>query len=313
MYRYGKTSAGTQRWWCKKCGGSGVRSRVDRRTDQYRRTFIRWLTGTASLTEIAKRTSCSRQQLSTRFEPLWREPPPQPEALTGEIDTLVLDGVYLSGRVNVALIARALENEYSWSFSERECFSAWDAFLSRIPPPALVVMDGQKGLHEAVLKHFPHARIQRCVVHVERFVRSCISRQPKTEAGRELWKLTRSLWEVCTPQDAQQWITSFEVWNEKHEAFLKERSYSSQTGRWWYTHRKLRAARSHIKNALPYLFTFVEILEAPRTTNHVEGGVNARLKELVHRHRGLSPERKRIMTAYFLASKTKKKPTRKFT
>jgi hypothetical protein len=67
------------------------------------------------------------------------------------------------------------------------------------------------------------------------------------------------------------------------------------------------------RNALPHLFTFSGIIDVPRTTHHVEGGVNARLKELVLRHRTFSPEHKRVLAAYFLASKAFEKPTRKVT
>jgi hypothetical protein len=73
----------------------------------------------------------------------------------------------------------------------------------------------------------------------------------------------------------------------------------------------LRSARSHLNNALPYLFTFIiEVPGVPRTSSHVEGGVNARLKEQrIRRHRGLSFERKRAVAAFFLASKTDQNPT----
>lgn len=221
--------------------------------------------------------------------------------------------MYLSGRTNAVLIARTLSNVHSWHFADRECFEAWDAFLSHISPPAAIVIDGQKGLQQAILQRFSQSHIQRCLVHVERFVRSCVSRNPKTEAGVQLWRLVRSLWNVQSRENADSWCLQFASWENRYAGFLAERSRSLETDRWWYTHRKLRTARSHIKNALPYLFTFVDVPGVPRTTNHIEGGVNARLKELIGRHRGLSPERKRVVAAYFLVSKTDQNPTQKVT
>jgi hypothetical protein len=109
-------------------------------------------------------------------------------------------------------------------------------------------------------------------------VRSRISMRPKTEAGRALWQLTRALWDVETTADANRWIKRFHTWEQQYADFLKERSYAPETGRWWYTHRTLRAARSHLRNALPHLFTFTVVPGTPRTSNHVEGGTNARLK-----------------------------------
>lgn len=257
--------------------------------------------------------SLSRKQLSKLFEPFWKELPPSPPQCTQNDIVLIFDGVYLSGRSNAVLIARTMQNVQSWHFAERESFEAWDVFLKQLSPPTVVVIDGQKGLLQAVLRRFPQTRIQRCLVHVERFVRMCLSRNPKTEAGRQLWALVRSLWNIQSRLEAEPWTQQLTSWEAQYAGFLMERSRSAETGRWWYTHRKLRAARSHLKKSLPHLFAFTEVSGVPRTTNHVEGGVNARLKELVRRHRGLSPEKKRMLTAHFLALKATQKPTRKVT
>lgn len=68
-----------------------------------------------------------------------------------------------------------------------------------------------------------------------------------------------------------------------------------------------------IRNALPHLFTFIDYPHVPRTTNHVEGGVNSRLKELVHRHRGLPQDRKQMLVAEHLGRMKTKKPPRNVT
>lgn len=313
MQRRGKTSSGTQRWKCVSCNVSAVKQRPDTALRHSLQQFVKWLTGVRDQLAIARELGISRMQLSRRFEPCWSLPAPAPAPTTEADHVLILDGVYLSGRTNAVLIARTLTYVRSWDFHERECFRAWDRFLARIPAPAVVVCDGQKGLSEAIKRHWPHTKIQRCLVHVERFVRSCISMRPKTEAGRDLWKLTRALWDVATVADANTWIRRFHVWEQQYADFLKERSYSPETGRWWYTHRTVRAARSHLRNAIPHLFTFTVAPETPRTSNHVEGGTNARLKELIRRHRGLPPERKRTLAAYFLHSKSEKKPPRNVT
>ncbi len=46
---------------------------------------------------------------------------------------------------------------------------------------------------------------------------------------------------------------------------------------------------------------------------NVEGGVNSRLKELVHRHRGLPQDRKQVLVAEHLAGKKGGKPPRNVT
>lgn len=312
MHRHGKTSSGNQRWKCVSCRTTTVRKRPDVHVRHLRERFLQWITGTQSLTERANELQLSRKQLNKRFKAFWAELP----VCTAQNDAalvLILDGVYLSGRTNAVLIARTLSKVHAWHFAERESLAAWDAFLSSLSPPVAVVIDGQKGLQQAILHRFPQTHIQRCLVHVERFVRVCVSRNPQTEAGRQLWRLVRSLWMVESQENAYSWVQQLASWEARYAGLLAERSRSAETGRWWYTHRKLRSARSHLNKALPYLFTFLELPGVPRTSNHVEGGVNARLKELIRRHRGLSPERKRTVAAFFLASKSANNPTQKVT
>jgi hypothetical protein len=61
-----------------------------------------------------------------------------------------------------------------------------------------------------------------------------------------------------------------------------------------YVHRSLRSALFGIKLALPYLFTYQDFpeLKIPNTTNHVDGGVNTKLKELNRQHRGMRRDRR---------------------
>lgn len=185
MHRHGKTSSGNQRWRCVSCRTTTVRKRPDIRVRHLRGRFLQWITGTRSLTERAGDLQLSRKQLSKLFKTFWAEPPVS-TAQNNAALVLILDGVYLSGRTNAVLIARTLSKVQAWHFADRESFAARDAFLSNLSPPAAVVIDGQKGLQQAILHRFPQTHIQRCLVHVERFVRACVSRNPQTEAKAAL-------------------------------------------------------------------------------------------------------------------------------
>lgn len=229
----------------------------------------------------------------------------------------ILDGVYLSGRENAVLICRTMTAQISWMFAERETLANWKMFLKTLPVPDAAVIDGQKGLLAAIQCLWPLAKIQRCIVHIERLARIKLTRQPKTRAGKELLMLVWRVFEVRTKRQRRRWLCVYRRWERRHADFLKERSYGEPKAgaqrTWWYTHRNIRAARSLIRNALPHLFTFIYHPHVPRTTNHVEGGVNSRLKELVHRHRGLTQDRKQVLVAEYLAQKKVKKPPRNVT
>ena len=229
----------------------------------------------------------------------------------------ILDGVYLYGREHAALICRTMTAQISWMFAERETLANWKTFLESLPMPDAAVIDGQKGLLAAIHWLWPQTKIQRCLVHIERLARIKLTRQPKTSAGKELLILIQRLFDVRTKKQRRRWLGVYRRWERRHEAFLKERSYGEpKAGKkraWWYTHRNIRAARSLLRNALPHLFTFIDPPHVPRTTNHVEGGVNSRLKELVHRHRGLPQDRKQALVAEYLARKRQQKPPRNVT
>ena len=201
----------------------------------------------------------------------------------------------------------------SWLPVGREAYDSWHTFLRKLSweglEPSFVVCDAQRGLLKAIHEVWPKVHVQRCLIHVVR--QSCIwlTQNPKTRAGRELLELVRALAGIRTKRQKRRWIRAFRYWDRRHEKFLKDRSYGSG-GRWWYTHRKLRGTRSLLRNAIPDLFWFVSDPTIPRTSNHVEGGLNARLKELFRCHRGFSLTKKLALASWYLALRQGQKPTR---
>src|SRR3990167_8497009 len=96
---------------------------------------------------------------------------------------------------------------------------------------------------------------------------------------------------------------TFSCWYFKYELFLKERRVSGLTGRKGNTHRKLRAVVSLLKHAEASLFHYLMENKIPSTTNVVEGGINAPIKELIQRHRGLLLSQRQKLISYYLASR----------
>ena len=199
-----------------------MRKRPDLKIHHHRTLFTQWLTGNRSLSEIADDHGVSRQTLVRWFATLWervRQPPalnPDPHAI------YILDGVYLSGRENAALICRTMTVQLSWMFAVRESLSSWLAFLKSLPVPDAVVVDGQKGLLAAILWLWPHTRIQRCIVHIERLARIKLTRQPKTRAGKELLTLVQRLSSVRTKRQRRRWLCVYRRWRSEERRVGKE-------------------------------------------------------------------------------------------
>lgn len=318
MQRWGKTRAGKQRYFCPQCQKSGLRLRRDNRSRTDFKLFAAWLTSSTRLSEVAKRMKCSPRNLLMRFKSFWRYLP-KPKPIESEHEVLIVDGVSVVKHLVVVLVAHDHQEKepVSWAFVERETFDNWLAFFGQIATqqvkPEFIVCDGQKGLLKAIHALWPGVLIQRCIIHIVRQARLWLTQHPKTEAGQELLSIVKNLLSVVTPEDRQCWLSSFQNWVEQYNEFLKERTYHSVDQKcWWYTHKKLRAVRSLLKNSLDNLFRYIDYPQVPRTSNHVEGGINSRLKDLLRIHRGLKPYHQQILAAWFLAKKQGQKPTQNF-
>ena len=254
---------------------------------------------------------------------------PKPPA-TGEIyPVLLMDGTRVGGQV--CLIVRSPEYVVSWSFASWEASWSWDKLLLTIPPPTVIVCDGQKGMLLSIARCWPMTRIQRCLFHVWQNLRTKLTLHPESEAGIDLLEHYRCIWEVHTKAQANAWAATFYEIHEHHSEFLSERSYSQVKlqGRrsWWYTHRNVRGAYRQIGKLLrdEQLFTHlgVDLLatlaqttnvlqKIPRTTNHMEGGTNSNLKGQLYIHRGMPSAHQQKLTEWYLYSKTEgRKPPRK--
>jgi hypothetical protein len=312
MQRWGRHTSGKQRWRCTDCETSGVRNRKDNRHKKRLSLFVRWLTSKWSLEDMAAQEGVTVKTLSRWWSSFWSQPP-APQIRTG-VRVLVLDGTSVMKRMCMLLIAGNADNSrpVSWMDCARECYDSWVVFLKDLSwcgvIPEVVVCDAQCGLLKAIREVWPRVKIQRCLIHVVRQACIWLTQNPQTRAGRELLVFVKELPRIQTKRQKRRWVRKFWKWYRRHEAFLKDRSYSP-SGKWWYTHRRLRGTRSLLKNALPDLFRFVTDPSIPKTSNHVEGGLNSRLKELFRCHRGFSLQKKLILAAWYLALRQGQKPT----
>lgn len=316
MQRWGRSASGKIRWFCRFCSKSCVQNRFDTANRWKHQLFKQWLVGTETLNQIAKRRSCTIQTLINRFSALWNNLP-KPAIPTTLSDTyLVVDAIYLAGHSECVLIGRTGNGHVFWLFARQETLVAWVDFFRKLPVPLVVICDAQSGLLSAVKTVWPEVLVQRCLAHIQRLAIQRLTRRPQTPAGQELLRLVYVIHAVKTSQDRDNWISDFETWTARWESFLKERTYGihpSGKRNWWYTHKRIRAMKYTFEQSIQSLFTFIDCPSIPSTTNLVEGGINSRLKELLHRHRGMSLEHKKAIVAYFLKSRNMpQKPTRFF-
>ena len=142
-------------------------------------------------------------------------------------------------------------------------------------------LDWGKQIKKAIEEIYPKAVLQRCLTHIHRQIQNYIPKNPQSDCGKELQSITCFRKMILK----ENFIYYFKKWEEKWWEYLKEKNMN-----WDYTHRKLRQARSHIQNALSYMFHYQEDTNIKRSSNDLEW-YNAVLLDHIYMHRGLKKER----------------------
>ena len=288
--KHGKIKSGSQRWFCKSCK-LAFTPKIDNDTKQLQQ-FLAWLFSKEVQSNMSGDGRTFRRKTS-KFWDIWVMAP----KIEKSKDVLYFDGIYLS-RKSCILICCDKEHVLGWYVCRYEHSGAWEALMSRIAEPKVVVSDGGKGFRKALKRKWPKAKHQRCVFHVFSQVKRYTTSRPNTLAGLELYALARDLFDVKSIEDSKIWVDRFTGWIVKHKRFLSEVTYD-ENGKIRPKHERLIKAEKSMLRLLNdnTLFTYLnEELRAefkiPSTNNRIEGGVNACLREMLHNHRGLSVERR---------------------
>lgn len=166
-----------------------------------------------------------------------------------------------------------------------------------------VVLDGRMGIRE-VFRGLP---VQMCHFHQKRIINRYLTTRPKLPAGRELREVVR-----IVPRSHEEELTKrLNEWFLRWKQFLKQKTTDQNTGRWFYTHKRIRSAYRSSTINLPYLYTYQKYpeLNIPNTANSLDGYFN-RLKSLLNVHRGLNPKRRYRMIVEILTGRDKNQPHR---
>lgn len=150
-----------------------------------------------------------------------------------------------------------------------------------------VTSDGHKSLLKAIKKSSADIIVQRCLVHIQRMCLLWLTRYPKHQAGQELRRLVLLILKIKTQNDRLYWTRELTKWHNTHKDYINEKTYNSETQRYWYTHKLLRRSYSTIRRALPNMFHYLNNPKIPSTNNGLEGFFS-HLKNHLDIHRGLT-------------------------
>jgi len=307
---------GRQRWRCPQCRTARVFRRPDVTERNREQTHKKYLLSKATAKDTAKRHGISHRSFTRNYSSIRRSGSVQVslglyEAAKRQLTHypyLVIDATSLS--CNVVAIVHDGRHVLTWKFALYESSLLWERALHGCSTSA-VISDGQKGIQKAAYGLWGEGIIlQRCHFHVKQNMRMKLTNNPESEAGKDLRWLVSFMSHVRNEHQMAIFVAIFYELYDRHYSFLIERTYSKQPDcrrRWFYTHRRVRSAYRQIADLInkDQLFAYITHpeLSLPNTTNCVEGGINARLRELIRAHRGMFPERQCLLVDEFLRSK----------
>ncbi len=302
MQHWGRTHAGTARFFCHSCRKSTTSLRKDLTEKHVHERLDAWLAGKESLAFIAKKDHETRQALWKEFHPFFKSVAESSIFPVSPIHTLILDATYVHGNKLCVLVAIDEYRDISWRFAPYESYASWLQFLISLPTPEVVVMDGQKGLFAAAKRLWPNALVQRCQFHVVSLAFQYLGRRPKDEPGKDMAELLYQLKTVRTSEAKNHWLLMYKIWEKRYQ--YKVFSARNDSGK--FTYQRLRSVRFIMRKAIPYLFTYIEKPGVPNTTNLVEGWVNSAVAEALRLHRGLRLPEKKMLVSVILSKLAKK-------
>ena len=185
-----------------------------------------------------------------------------------------------------------------WRFSEAETTTIYlegRYYLESLGYKILSVTgDGFGGLKQG----FNGIPYQMCQVHMERLIVNGTTRSPILEAGQALLALAKLLHHT----DSKTFNHYLNKYVDKYRDFLNQKTVNPFTGQMSFTHEPLRKAALSLVRYRPYLFTFEQNRNIPKTTNSLEGHFS-HMRDIVEIHRGLSRiHKQRVLNSILLAS-----------
>ena len=161
-----------------------------------------------------------------------------------------------------------------------------------------VVCDGLRGLPQMLGRY----RVQYCQFHQVKTVVDYLTKNPQTDAGKELLQIAYLLCHT----DKESFVGMLVAWYEQWGEWLKERSVDKKTGRKVYTHRRVRSAYFSLKRNMRWLWTYYDYPEIPiPNTNNILEAINTDLKSKLRVHNGMTKRYRRLFIDEYFRLKYK--------
>lgn len=282
MSKYGRQN-GNQRYKCGVCkrvfqGGNRIGNEA---------LWIAYTVGKQTYVQLAKLYGCSARTIQRRIDNYV----PGRNSNFENVANVLMDTTYFGRKFGVMVFKDSLSNKILYKrYVKYETNQLYLEGIREIARRGIniqsIVCDGRRGLFQI----FSNIPVQMCQFHQVQIIKRYLTRRPKIPAAIELQQLTLTL----TKTDKVSFLRQMYQWKDRWNDYLNERTTNIETGKSFYTHKRLRSAWLSLKRNLQWLFVFEENRELMmhNTTNALDG-IFADLKNKLRCHNGLSTARKK--------------------
>jgi hypothetical protein len=283
---YGKTKQLKQRFRCSECLKTFIWKAPHNKIYRRRHWFKIWVTENYSVRQISRQSGYSEFKIKQIKNHWLAKKPPEINDLS-RVKYIIYDATYFhkDGCLINIMNARSCR-VIAQMYVNRESFKdvyPWFLHLKNDKGlnPEHVTMDGERSIIRALKLAWPGVKLQRCLYHIEHEGLRWLRTYPKTEAGKELRAILRTLSSIKTIKERDNFIAGFRNWLGKYKNFVLSLPRST------IAFKDLQRTIVLISNALPDMFRYLTDQHIHKTTNAVEG-FHSRLKTDYQRHRGLT-------------------------
>ena len=260
-----------------------------RRSTSPQSLYEEYVKGKQTLSEIAERHGISvstvqrriRKVHSTRIVSKYKEV------------VILMDATYWGNDFGVLLIVDAYRKRLLWRkfLDKKETIADYLEGIEWLREHKFnilgIVCDGLRGLAQSLSQY----KVQYCQFHQVKTVVEYLTKNPLTEAGRELLQIAYLLCHT----DKESFEGMLEMWHTKWDVWLKHRTLDHKTGKKVYTHRRVRSAYLSMKRNMKWLWTWYDNADTPiPNTNNILEAINTDLKSKLRVHNGMSKRYRRL-------------------
>jgi hypothetical protein len=107
-------------------------------------------------------------------------------------------------------------------------------------------------------------KLQRCLVHQQKDCRIWLTKNPKSNAGFDLKRISSKLHKINRHYELGLWLMEVQKWEENYKDYINQKSYNPETERYWYTHKMVRWFFMAIRRALPNMLHYLDSPNIPK-------------------------------------------------